>query len=101
VAEASPRSWRPPRELEDDVRRCIRTSIGLSVATVTIVAPGSLERTSSGKVKRRACSEAHRRGTLTRLRGRDRLLYRAGRAARNALGRIRRRRRGAMQQLER
>ena len=64
VAEASAQGWRPPSEIEDDVRRRIRRDIGLSVASVTIVAPGSLERTSSGKVRRRACVEAHRQGTL-------------------------------------
>ena len=77
VAEASPDSWRPPQELVDDVRRCIRRDVGLPVATVTVVPPGTLERTSSGKIKRRACVEAHRRGTLMPVRTRtDVLAYR-------------------------
>jgi acyl-CoA synthetase (AMP-forming)/AMP-acid ligase II len=96
VAEASSDSWRAPEELVAEVRRRIRQEIGLSVSTVTIVAPGSLERTSSGKIKRRACAEAHRNGTLVSIRGRadmiglhlarrrDLLLYQAGRATRMA-----------------
>jgi len=96
VAEASPDSWRRPQELKDEVRRRVRHDVGLSVATVTIVVPGSLERTSSGKIKRRACAAAHRAGTLARVRtpsdvlayqlSRQRalLLYRAGQALRGA-----------------
>ncbi len=64
VAEASLDSWRPPRQLEAEVRRRLRQEIGLSATTVTMVVPGTLERTSSGKVKRRACAAAHRDGTL-------------------------------------
>jgi acyl-CoA synthetase (AMP-forming)/AMP-acid ligase II len=69
VAEVSPRTWRAPPELAEAVRRRVRQDIGLSAASVTIVAPGSLERTSSGKVKRRACADAHCAGTLLRARG--------------------------------
>jgi acyl-CoA synthetase (AMP-forming)/AMP-acid ligase II len=74
VAEASPLGWRPPKELEVDVRKTIRQVIALSVATVTIVAPGSLERTSSGKIKRRSCQEAHRVGGLEEMRSRSDVL---------------------------
>jgi len=70
IAEASAETRRMPAELEDDVRRAVRQEIGLATATVTIVVPGSLERTSSGKIKRRACADAHRAGTLRALRTR-------------------------------
>ncbi len=70
VAEASADSWRPPYEMEADVRARIRRGLGLAVATVTIVPPGTLERTSSGKIKRRACADAHRRGALRAVRSR-------------------------------
>jgi fatty-acyl-CoA synthase len=98
VAEASPGSWRLPQALEDDVRRKIRQDIGLSAASVTIVAPGSLERTSSGKIGRRACVEATRTGALRAMRtrsdvlvhrltrGRDLLRHRAGQVKRSVLG---------------
>lgn len=96
VAEASADSWRLPESLIEEVQRRLRREIGLSASTVTVVRPGTLERTSSGKVRRRACAEAHRNGTLaavrTRLdvlafqlaRRRDRLLY-AGRRALHSL----------------
>lgn len=76
VAEASPDARRPPAEVARDVRRLVLEQIGLAAASVTIVAPGTLERTSSGKVKRRACAEAHRRGAHVPVRGRDLMLYR-------------------------
>ncbi len=80
AAEVSATAWRLPDELAADVRRTIRREIGLAVATVSLVAPGTLERTSSGKIKRRACAEAHRAGTLPLLRTRaDVLALRAGR----------------------
>jgi acyl-CoA synthetase (AMP-forming)/AMP-acid ligase II len=98
VAEASPESWRPPAEVADAVRRRVRRGVGLSVASVTIVAPGTLERTSSGKLKRRACADAFHAGTLRPIRSRadvlgyqwalrrDRALVRAAFAARAVLG---------------
>ncbi|MGH7788017.1 MAG: AMP-binding protein, partial [Candidatus Binatia bacterium] len=89
VAEVRPTSWRSPRELADALRRQVLADIGLAAATVTIVAPGTLERTSSGKIKRRACAEAHRRGTLTSWRRRDRLVYRIVRRVQIAVGTLR------------
>lgn len=97
VAEVSPDSWRAPREIEDDVKRRVREGIGLSPADVVLVPPGTLERTSSGKIKRRACVEAFRDGGLARLRHwpdvlasrvarrRDRLGDHAGRVGRGLL----------------
>jgi acyl-CoA synthetase (AMP-forming)/AMP-acid ligase II len=73
VAEASPLRWRPPKAVEGEVRKTVRQAIGLSVASITIVAPGSLERTSSGKIKRRACADAHRSGSLEVIRTRSEL----------------------------
>jgi acyl-CoA synthetase (AMP-forming)/AMP-acid ligase II len=73
VAEASPDADREPEALADAVRRAVRAEIGLTPASVTIVHPGSLERTSSGKIKRRACAAAHRAGTLRVLHDRAEL----------------------------
>jgi len=64
VAEARPGSWRSPDEIRIEVSRRLRAQIGISAATVTVVRPGSLERTSSGKIKRRACAQAFEAGTL-------------------------------------
>ena len=82
VAEASPHAWRAPGDVAAEARMRVLRDVGLAVASVTIVAPGSLERTSSGKVRRRACAEAHAKGTLHVLRTRwDVLACRARRRA--------------------
>lgn len=65
VAEASPDSWRDPEELRQEIRQRVLQEIGIAAGKVTIVAAGSLERTSSGKIKRRACAEAERDGKLS------------------------------------
>ncbi|HJQ84988.1 MAG TPA: hypothetical protein VKA21_12975, partial [Candidatus Binatia bacterium] len=89
VAEASVHSWRAPAAIESDVRGTLRRDVGLSAATVTIVAPGTLERTSSGKVKRRSCAEAHGRGALAALRTpADVLLFRWARRRDRELARV-------------
>lgn len=64
VSEANPDLPRTPAAIANDVRAAVRRAIGIGVGSVTIVAPGSLERTSSGKLKRRACADAYRAGTL-------------------------------------
>jgi acyl-CoA synthetase (AMP-forming)/AMP-acid ligase II len=64
VAEIGADNHRPVAELRDAVGRHVREVIGLSPASVTLVAPGSLERTSSGKIQRRACAAAHAEGRL-------------------------------------
>jgi acyl-CoA synthetase (AMP-forming)/AMP-acid ligase II len=99
VAELSPDSWRDPQALAEEVRRRVREEIGLAASSVTIVAPGTLERTSSGKIKRRACAAAHRDGKLAALRTRadvvsiqlrrrgHLLRHHAGRAVRAVLSR--------------
>ncbi len=74
VAEVTPDSWRAPSELEKDVARKVREEIGLTPATVTMVVAGSLERTSSGKIKRSACAAAHQAGTLTTLGSRSQMV---------------------------
>jgi len=80
VAEASPDVWITPAALRDAVAAVVRRELGISPASVAIVAPGSLERTSSGKVRRRACADAHRAGTLALVEGRrDVLAYRLAR----------------------
>lgn len=64
VAEANPDAPRAAAEIAADVRGAVRREIGIAVTTVTVVAPGTLERTSSGKLRRQACAAAHRAGTL-------------------------------------
>lgn len=69
VAEMSPRLRRFPTDLEARVRRQVQQNTGLVPTTVTLVAPGSLERTSSGKIKRKACASSYTAGTLEVVRG--------------------------------
>jgi 1-acyl-sn-glycerol-3-phosphate acyltransferase len=62
------------RETEADTRERLRaavvdrlaTALGLPPDTVVIAAPGTVPKTSSGKVRRRAAREAYRRGDLGR-----------------------------------
>ncbi|HZR79455.1 MAG TPA: fatty acyl-AMP ligase [Candidatus Binatia bacterium] len=105
VGEVSPDTDGAPDVLAAEVASRVRAATGLTPATVTLVAPGSLERTSSGKIQRRACAEAHAAGRLdvvrtpselrARLRERRRAqwLHRGGSAAREVLdwlaGRVR------------
>jgi acyl-CoA synthetase (AMP-forming)/AMP-acid ligase II len=80
VAEASPDAWIEPATLREAVAQVVRRELGLAAASVSIVVPGSLERTSSGKVRRRACADAHRAGRLALVDGRRTVLaYRAAR----------------------
>jgi acyl-CoA synthetase (AMP-forming)/AMP-acid ligase II len=100
VAEVSPETRLTPAALADAVGRRIRETVGLAPASVTLVAAGSLQRTSSGKIQRRACAEAHAAGRLAVVRTRwdllarrwqrrrDRLLHRGRLAARGVLGRL-------------
>jgi len=89
VAEASPDVWITPAALRDAVAAVVRRELGLAPASVSLVVPGSLERTSSGKVRRRACAEAHRAGTLALVEGRrDVLAYRAARWRARAVHRL-------------
>ncbi|RMH08750.1 MAG: amino acid adenylation domain-containing protein [Nitrospirae bacterium] len=51
------------REAEDifqAIRQAVAREHGLHVAAVVLVRPGAIPRTSSGKVRRRACKEAYR-----------------------------------------
>ena len=55
VAEIDIRSWRSQKAIRREVIRRIGRHFGLKVKSVTLVPPGSIPRTSSGKLKRAAC----------------------------------------------
>ena len=55
------------REVADAVRSAVSREHGLHVAVVALVRSGALPKTSSGKVRRRACREALERGELALL----------------------------------
>lgn len=52
------------RHVEDQVRRCIVGSTELPPEVVTLVPPGSIQRTPSGKIRREATRQAFETGTL-------------------------------------
>lgn len=55
--------------VKSDVTAAISRAHGLQVADIVLVAPGSIPTTTSGKIRRSACVEQHRRGQFVRLDG--------------------------------
>jgi len=53
--------------VKSDVIAAISRAHGLQVADIVLVEPGSIPTTTSGKVRRSACIERHRRGQFVRL----------------------------------
>ncbi|MBM3465477.1 MAG: fatty acyl-AMP ligase [Armatimonadetes bacterium] len=66
VAELSPRSFRLQDSVRHDITRQIQSKFGLTPFDVTLVAPGQLPRTSSGKLQRSACRTMYMQGKLER-----------------------------------
>ena len=53
-----------PQPIADDIRTAIASRHGVTVRDVLLVPAGSIPRTSSGKIARRACKAAYITGTL-------------------------------------
>ncbi|MBJ8339934.1 AMP-binding protein [Antrihabitans sp. YC3-6] len=65
VAERGPGAGKAdPQPIADTVRAAIATRHGVTVRDVLLVPAGSIPRTSSGKIARRACKSAYLEGTL-------------------------------------
>ncbi|WP_186627547.1 long-chain-fatty-acid--AMP ligase FadD32 [Rhodococcus sp. BP22] len=65
VAERAPGSGKAdPAPIAHEVRTAISTRHGVTVRDVLLVPAGSIPRTSSGKIARRACKAAYIEGTL-------------------------------------
>jgi acyl-CoA synthetase (AMP-forming)/AMP-acid ligase II len=64
LAEVQPRSVDELQELVEGVRATVSDQIGLSPAEVYLLKPGSLARTSSGKLMRRDARDRYLRGAL-------------------------------------
>ncbi|MEK7705565.1 MAG: AMP-binding protein, partial [Myxococcota bacterium] len=62
VAELDARSWRRQSAIAGDLERRVLATFGLRTAATVLVAPGTLPRTTSGKIRRRACRDAFHRG---------------------------------------
>jgi acyl-CoA synthetase (AMP-forming)/AMP-acid ligase II len=66
ACETSPREAAEPAALLASIRRAIADAHGADVAEVVLVARGALPKTSSGKLMRAACRDAHAAGKLRR-----------------------------------
>jgi fatty-acyl-CoA synthase len=64
LAEKDARSDRPDAELAADIGGRVLQGIGLTPRTVDVLRPGTLPRTSSGKLRRAAALQAFAAGTL-------------------------------------
>ena len=65
VAERAPGSGKAdPEPIAEEVRTAISARHGVTVRDVLLVPAGSIPRTSSGKIARRACKAAYIEGTL-------------------------------------
>jgi fatty acid CoA ligase FadD32 len=65
VAERAPGSGKAdPAPIADEVRTAVSARHGVTVRDVLLVPAGSIPRTSSGKIARRACKAAYIEGTL-------------------------------------
>ena len=65
LAEKDARSARPDEELAAEIRDRVVAGIGLMPQTVAVLTPGTLPRTSSGKLRRAAALEAYAAGRLS------------------------------------
>ncbi|QDG50729.1 fatty acyl-AMP ligase [Persicimonas caeni] len=68
VCEVSPGHLRPLDELSDTIKRVVKRHFGLSVAELALVPPGSIPKTSSGKIKRRTTQQLLDAGRLDSMR---------------------------------
>ena len=64
LAEVQPRSPADLLELSEDVRATVAEQIGLSPKEICLLKPGSLARTSSGKLMRRDARDRYLSGRL-------------------------------------
>ncbi|MET8244300.1 fatty acyl-AMP ligase [Streptomyces sp. NPDC005202] len=65
VAEVAPEAVGEAEKIADQVRSAIGEAHGLSVRDVVLVRPGTIPKTSSGKIQRRATRAAYLDGTLS------------------------------------
>jgi fatty-acyl-CoA synthase len=69
VAAIEPRTWRSLDEIREDVRRRVSEYFAVQVTDICIVAPGSIPKTSSGKIQRLACRKSYQARTLPSAEG--------------------------------
>lgn len=64
VAALEARSWRSLDDMRNEIRRAVLDNFNVVASDIYIVAPGSLPKTSSGKVQRAACRKLYESHTL-------------------------------------
>lgn len=64
VAEVSRASQHRAKEILTEVRRRVADASDLPISDLVLVPPGSVPRTSSGKIRRQACKQAYLEGRL-------------------------------------
>ncbi|MGV9989264.1 fatty acyl-AMP ligase [Streptomyces sp. NPDC003374] len=69
VAEVAPDAAGEAEKIHDQVRSALAEAHGLAVRDVVLVHPGTIPKTSSGKIQRRATRAAYLHGTLAVLGG--------------------------------
>ncbi len=74
VAELSAKTRRAPQEIRHEIAKQVRACIQIAPDSVTLVAPGALPRTSSGKIRRRACAHLHQQQGFDAITTVDQLL---------------------------
>jgi fatty-acyl-CoA synthase len=94
VAEVQPRADGALEDLASEVRDAVAAQIGLTPVDVSLLLPGTLARTSSGKLMRRDARDRYLAGDLDGSKAvRQMLPLRIVEAARSAVGRLLTRRR--------
>ncbi|NEP45319.1 MAG: fatty acyl-AMP ligase, partial [Okeania sp. SIO2H7] len=63
----NPTSSTPTEELIQTIKKAVSAEFDLPVYSVTLLKPGTLPKTSSGKVRRYACRTAFLEGNLNQL----------------------------------
>jgi acyl-CoA synthetase (AMP-forming)/AMP-acid ligase II len=69
VAETASEAAGESEKIIDLIRSAIGEAHGLSLRDVVLVHPGTIPKTSSGKIQRRACRDAYLTGTLSTVGG--------------------------------
>jgi acyl-CoA synthetase (AMP-forming)/AMP-acid ligase II len=69
VAAVDPSSWRILDEIKKAVRARVLEYFGVTASDICLVAPGSIPKTSSGKVQRAACRALYESDTLDLVEG--------------------------------
>ncbi len=66
VAAMDPKCWRRVDEIKAEMKAVVAAHFGVPLSRAVLVAPGSVPKTSSGKVQRSVCQQMFRDGRLRR-----------------------------------